>query len=216
MKIEAEAHIEIIKIAISYTLLFAFVVVVILTLLSLSGVRILKEPSVRNKLYWILVIQLAAVCFAAFRGLLKVDPKEVVETVKQPYVEDQKELEQQVRSLKEDKNKIIEDKRAEMERLKNEVIVFNNAIAAHKKRIKSLQDSLEEKNIELARMVTERKELSVALAQIGDIKDVERKVAMLERSKRDLHKRLEEKEAVNAHLATKLNEANNRLKAMQK
>ena len=79
-----ELHAEIIKLIVAYTLVGAFVFTVVVTCLSMVGFIKLADKAQQNKLFGILVVELATGCVTFFLGFLQIDPKAVQRDIEKP------------------------------------------------------------------------------------------------------------------------------------
>ena len=80
---DTETHRQIIQLILAYSLTGAFVITLILTLLSLVGVIKLANEAQQTKLFSVLIIELAVVVVGFFGNFIKFDPKEVSNEVRE-------------------------------------------------------------------------------------------------------------------------------------
>ena len=74
---DVEAHVAIIKLAIAYTLLGAFIFTVVITLLSLIGVVEFKSAKQQAALFGALILEIVAVGVGVFKDFLNFDTRKV-------------------------------------------------------------------------------------------------------------------------------------------
>lgn len=74
-------HPEVIALIISYTLVGAFVITVLLTLASLIGIIKFADQAQQRKLFAVLIVEMVAVCMAVFTGYVNLSPKDTVESI---------------------------------------------------------------------------------------------------------------------------------------
>ena len=81
------AQMALMKVCIFWTLAGAFVIVVLITLLSLVGLIKIPSAAVRRGLYSVLVVNLAGIGVAAFQAEIGVDVKSVLDKITEPFRE---------------------------------------------------------------------------------------------------------------------------------
>ncbi len=78
---DSTVHASIIKLAISYTLLGAFIFTVVATCLSLIGIVKFVYPKQQNKLFGVLIVELIVICLGVFSNFLNLNPRSPVEPI---------------------------------------------------------------------------------------------------------------------------------------
>lgn len=190
-EVDSAAHAVIIKLIISYTLVGAFMVVVILTLLSLIGIRVLKDTKVRNRLYAVLVIQLAAGCVAVMFDFLKVNPSAAVQEIKEPYAQKEAKLESEVKELSEEASFERAAKEARIDELSNMVAEIESTRNGYLQEIDRLKTDLEQNKMALEESEDALMELSQALEQFDNRNELMAAIERLSRDKEELGNALE-------------------------
>ena len=84
MNTEIAGHVQIIKLAIAYTLLGAFVFTVVVVCLSLVKKGVIVSPSQQKKLFATLVVELVVICVGSFSNLLELNPRTAQEKIEEP------------------------------------------------------------------------------------------------------------------------------------
>lgn len=216
---DIEAHAVIIKLAIGYTLLGAFIIVVILTLLALVGIPVLKEPEHRKKLINILIVEVAIGCVAIFFGFMNVSPEKAVEEIKEPYEEEIKvhkatkqELTKQIAQQDREKAALVDRTKSEIARLKDQVRIIDDKKKQYLARIEKLEKTLAHNKSELESSV---KALAKIHSVLGDPNLVQQKVKRMEATTKHLNRELEAEMAKNANLNVQLDRAKARIRALQ-
>jgi hypothetical protein len=99
-------HAAIIKLAIAYTLLGAFIFTVVITLLSLIGLVEFKSSKQQGALFSALVLEIVALGVGVFKDFLNFDARKVQTEVTKPLVEQVSRIEAQ-RKQSEDRLRLI-------------------------------------------------------------------------------------------------------------
>jgi len=76
-------HAELIQLIVGYTLAGALVFTVVITCLSLVGWIDFANQAQQNKLFYVLIVELVVVSVGFFGGLLKFDPKQVEQRIRE-------------------------------------------------------------------------------------------------------------------------------------
>lgn len=83
---DIQLHIAIIQLIIAYTLVGAFCVTAIATVLSLFGIVKFADKSQQKTLFSVLIVELAGGCVAFFLGFINFNPKAVQKEVQMPLI----------------------------------------------------------------------------------------------------------------------------------
>jgi hypothetical protein len=95
-----QAHIEIIKLIVAYTLVGAFIFTTVITLLSMVRIVRFVDPSQERQLFKVLILELAVGCVTFFLGILNFNPVVAQDKIEAPIVRDKDGLSASLESQK--------------------------------------------------------------------------------------------------------------------
>jgi len=142
--IDTDAQYELMKLIVAWSLITAFVLTLILTVLSLVGWVKFANKSQQNKLFYVLIVQLAIGCVGFVKGKLVANPDAVKAKIEQPLKEQTQQALIKNKSLEEEKQTLtlaLNDSTRKLEML----VAAPTKAPASDERIASLQTELEDK-----------------------------------------------------------------------
>lgn len=84
MEAELAGHIQLIKLAIAYTLLGAFVFTVVVVCLSLVRRGVIVTASQQKKLFAVLIVEIVIICTGSFSNMLELNPRSAQRKIENP------------------------------------------------------------------------------------------------------------------------------------
>lgn len=84
METDFAGHVQLIKLAIAYTLLGAFIFTVVVVCLSLVRSGVIVSASQQKKLFAVLIVELVVICTGSFSNMLELNPRSAQRKIESP------------------------------------------------------------------------------------------------------------------------------------